>query len=62
MRRIECCIAPTNQGGGIYYTGPPLISRASWPHVVRSVPEGEGPFTTWREPPPVPARAYRATR
>ena len=33
MRRIECCIAPTNEGG-IYYTGPPPDFLASWPHVV----------------------------
>lgn len=47
MRRIECCIAPTNEGG-IYYTGPsPDFSRPG--RMWRSVPEGEDTFTTWRE-------------
>lgn len=47
MRRIECCIAPTNEGG-IYYTGPsPDFSRPG--RMWWSVPEGEETFTTWRE-------------
>ena len=46
MRRIECCIAPTNEGG-IYYTGPsPDFSRPG--RMWWSVPEGEDTFTTWR--------------
>ncbi|THJ68020.1 DUF885 domain-containing protein [Arthrobacter echini] len=47
MRRIECRIAPTTEGG-IYYTGPSedfsRPGRMWW-----SVPEGEDSFTTWRE-------------
>ena len=47
MRRIECCIAPTNEGG-IYYTDPsPDFSRPG--RMWWSVPEGEDTFTTWRE-------------
>ena len=47
MRRVECCIAPTNEGG-IYYTGPsPDFSRPG--RMWWSVPEGEDTFTTWRE-------------
>ena len=47
MRRIECCIAPTNEGG-IYYTGPsPDFSRPG--RMWWSVPEDEDTFTTWRE-------------
>ena len=47
MRRIECCIAPTNEGG-IYYTGPsPDFSRPG--RMWWSVPAGEDTFTTWRE-------------
>ncbi len=47
VRRIECCIAPTNDGG-IYYTGPSedfhRPGRMWW-----SVPEGMTDFSTWRE-------------
>jgi uncharacterized protein (DUF885 family) len=47
MRRLECMIAPTNEGG-IYYTGPSedfsRPGRMWW-----SVPEGEDTFTTWKE-------------
>ncbi|MHA7209860.1 DUF885 domain-containing protein [Arthrobacter sp. MDT1-65] len=47
MRRLECRIAPTNEGG-IYYTGPSddfsRPGRMWW-----SVPEGEDSFTTWKE-------------
>lgn len=47
VRRIECCIAPT-QDGGIYYTGPSedftRPGRMWW-----SVPEGIEDFSTWRE-------------
>ncbi|MUK03036.1 DUF885 family protein [Vibrio cholerae] len=47
MRRLECRIAPTTEGG-IYYTGPSddfsRPGRMWW-----SVPEGEDSFTTWKE-------------
>jgi uncharacterized protein (DUF885 family) len=47
MRRLECMIAPT-QEGGIYYTGPSedfeRAGRMWW-----SVPEGVTEFDTWRE-------------
>jgi uncharacterized protein (DUF885 family) len=47
MRRLECKIAPTREGG-IYYTGPSedfsRPGRMWW-----SVPEGEDSFTTWKE-------------
>lgn len=47
VRRIECCIAPTNDGG-IYYTGPSedfsRPGRMWW-----AVPDGIEDFSTWRE-------------
>ncbi|HMR49177.1 MAG TPA: DUF885 domain-containing protein [Arachnia sp.] len=47
LRRLECCIAPT-QDGGIYYTGPTADfsrpGRMWW-----SVPPGVTEFGTWRE-------------
>jgi uncharacterized protein (DUF885 family) len=47
VRRIECCLAPT-QDGGIYYTGPSedfsRPGRMWW-----SVPEGVTRFSPWRE-------------
>jgi uncharacterized protein (DUF885 family) len=47
VRRIECCIAPTDDGG-IYYTGPnedfSRPGRMWW-----AVPEGIEKFSTWRE-------------
>jgi len=47
IRRLECMIAPT-QEGGIYYTGPTddfsRPGRMWW-----SVPEGVDEFDTWRE-------------
>ncbi|WP_336711521.1 DUF885 domain-containing protein [Arthrobacter sp. USHLN218] len=47
MRRLECMIAPTREGG-IYYTGPSddfaRPGRMWW-----SVPEGEDSFSTWKE-------------
>ncbi len=47
VRRIECCLAPTHDGG-IYYTGPSedfsRPGRMWW-----SVPEGVTTFTPWRE-------------
>ncbi|GGD27513.1 DUF885 domain-containing protein [Nocardioides daphniae] len=47
IRRIECCLAPTNDGG-IYYTGPSedfsRPGRMWW-----SVPDGIDSFTPWRE-------------
>ncbi len=47
VRRIECCIAPTNDGG-IYYTGPSedfsRPGRMWW-----AVPAGVESFATWRE-------------
>ena len=47
MRKLECRIAPT-QDGGIYYTGPSDdFSRAG--RMWWSVPEGITEFDTWRE-------------
>jgi uncharacterized protein (DUF885 family) len=47
VRRIECCLAPTNDGG-IYYTGPSedfsRPGRMWW-----SVPDGIDSFSPWRE-------------
>jgi uncharacterized protein (DUF885 family) len=46
-RRVECMIAPTNEGG-IYYTGP----SEDWSRPGRmwwSVPDGIEEFSTWRE-------------
>ncbi|MDN7120924.1 DUF885 domain-containing protein [Nocardioides sp. ChNu-153] len=47
VRRIECCLAPTNDGG-IYYSGPSedfsRPGRMWW-----SVPEGIDTFHPWRE-------------
>ena len=47
LRRLECRIAPT-QDGGVYYTSPSddfsRPGRMWW-----SVPEGDDAFTTWRE-------------
>ncbi|MPV39178.1 DUF885 domain-containing protein [Georgenia subflava] len=47
VRRLECLIAPTHEGG-IYYTGPSADfsrpGRMWW-----SVPEGVTEFATWRE-------------
>ena len=47
VRRIECCLAPTSDGG-IYYTGPSedftRPGRMWW-----AVPEGVDAFSTWRE-------------
>jgi uncharacterized protein (DUF885 family) len=47
IRTIECCIAPTTDGG-IYYTGPSedfgRPGRMWW-----AVPEGVDSFSTWRE-------------
>jgi uncharacterized protein (DUF885 family) len=47
LDRLECCIAPTHEGG-IYYTGPSTDfsrpGRMWW-----SVPEGEDTFKTWAE-------------
>lgn len=47
VRRIECCIAPTHDGG-IYYTGPSedfsRPGRMWW-----SVPDDVTEFSTWRE-------------
>jgi uncharacterized protein (DUF885 family) len=47
VRRIECCIAPTNDGG-IYYTGP----SEDWSRPGRmwwAVPDGVTDFSTWQE-------------
>ena len=47
IRRIECCIAPTSDGG-IYYTGP----SEDWSRPGRmwwAVPDGITSFSTWRE-------------
>jgi uncharacterized protein (DUF885 family) len=48
IRRLECRIAPTQQGG-IYYTGPSedLVSRPG--RMWWSVPKGETEFATWSE-------------
>ncbi|MBE1486370.1 DUF885 domain-containing protein [Plantactinospora soyae] len=47
VRRIECCLAPTSDGG-IYYTGPSedfsRPGRMWW-----AVPQGITEFSTWRE-------------
>ena len=47
IRRIECCLAPTNDGG-IYYTGPSedftRPGRMWW-----SVPDDQTTFSSWRE-------------
>jgi uncharacterized protein (DUF885 family) len=47
IRRLECCLAPTHDGG-IYYTGPSedfsRPGRMWW-----SVPDGIDEFSTWRE-------------
>ncbi len=47
IRRIECCLAPTSDGG-IYYTGPSedfsRPGRMWW-----AVPDGVDSFATWRE-------------
>ena len=47
IRRIECCLAPTNDGG-IYYTGPSedftRPGRMWW-----AVPDGIDRFSPWRE-------------
>jgi uncharacterized protein (DUF885 family) len=47
IRRIECCLAPTSDGG-VYYTGPSedftRPGRMWW-----AVPEGINTFSTWRE-------------
>ena len=47
VRRIECCLAPTSDGG-IYYTGPSedfsRPGRMWW-----AVPQGIDEFSTWRE-------------
>jgi uncharacterized protein (DUF885 family) len=48
IRRLECKIAPTQQGG-IYYTGPSddLVTRPG--QMWWSVPKGVTEFATWRE-------------
>jgi uncharacterized protein (DUF885 family) len=48
IRRLECRIAPTQQGG-IYYTGPSedLVTRPG--RMWWSVPKGVTSFATWRE-------------
>jgi uncharacterized protein (DUF885 family) len=48
VRRIECCLAPTSDGG-IYYTGPSedLVTRPG--RMWWSVPKGVTEFSTWRE-------------
>ena len=47
IRRIECCLAPTNDGG-VYYTGPSedfsRPGRMWW-----SLPDDSEQLTTWRE-------------
>ncbi len=48
IRRLECRIAPT-QNGGVYYTGPSedLVTRPG--RMWWSVPAGDTEFGTWRE-------------
>jgi uncharacterized protein (DUF885 family) len=48
IRRLECMIAPTQQGG-IYYSGPSddLVTRPG--QMWWSVPKGVTEFSTWRE-------------
>ncbi|SER66505.1 Uncharacterized conserved protein, DUF885 familyt [Propionibacterium cyclohexanicum] len=47
VRTIECCIAPTSDGG-IYYT-PPSDDFSRPGRMWWSVPEGTTDFSTWRE-------------
>lgn len=47
MDRLECCIAPTHEGG-IYYT-PPTADFFRPGRMWWSVPEGEDEFQTWAE-------------
>ncbi|WP_394941353.1 DUF885 domain-containing protein [Psychromicrobium sp. YIM B11713] len=47
MKKLECMIAPT-QDGGIYYT-PPSDDFSRPGRMWWSVPEGEDSFTTWSE-------------
>ena len=59
MKKLECRIAPTDEGG-IYYTGPSddfsRPGRMWW-----SVPAGEDTFTTWAETTTVFHEGVRAT-
>jgi uncharacterized protein (DUF885 family) len=48
IRRLECRIAPT-QNGGIYYTGPSEDLTTRPGRMWWSVPKGETEFSTWRE-------------
>ncbi|SHG01247.1 Uncharacterized conserved protein, DUF885 familyt [Jatrophihabitans endophyticus] len=48
IRRIECLIAPTQQGG-IYYTGPSEDLTTRPGRMWWSVPKGVDDFGTWRE-------------
>lgn len=48
IRRIECMIAPTQQGG-IYYTGPSEDLTTRPGRMWWSVPKGVTSFGTWRE-------------
>jgi uncharacterized protein (DUF885 family) len=47
VQKIECCIAPTHDGG-IYYT-PPTDDFSRPGRMWWSIPEGEEDFGTWRE-------------
>src|SRR5690606_4960443 len=47
LRRLECCIAPTDEGG-IYYT-PPSEDFSRPGRMWWSVPPGVTEFETWRE-------------
>jgi Bacterial protein of unknown function (DUF885) len=52
VRRLECLIAPTEEGG-IYYT-PPTADLTTRPgRMWWSVPRGETRFSTWKERPTV---------
>ena len=48
VRRIECMLAPTSDGG-IYYTGPSEDLTTRPGRMWWSVPRGETQFSTWRE-------------
>ena len=48
IRRIECCLAPTSDGG-IYYTGPERGLHPAGPDVVGGARRASTTFSTWRE-------------
>ena len=52
IRRLECLIAPTEEGG-IYYTSPTADLTTRPGRMWWSVPRGETRFSTWKERPTV---------